>query len=182
MHANSLSLFRRHGLPHFKAGMEVLEIGPDPDWLCRDMLPAGVEYYHADAQNVRLDAPGAIRMNGEYAIDAWTARVDVGLAVVFACNVIEHVKKHWRWVVELARVTKPGGVLVFVSPVSWPFHEAPVDCWRIYPDGYKALFDEAGLEHVESWSGNVAPIDEKWRGEHGDRSPIDTVAVARKPV
>ena len=66
--------------------------------------------------------------------------------VVLSGNVIEHVRKSWQWFRELARVCKPGGLVVTVAPVSWGYHEAPVDCWRIYPEGMRALHDEAGLK------------------------------------
>ena len=46
---------------------------------------------------------------------------------------------------ELARVTKPGGLVIVIGPVSWTYHEAPVDCWRIYPEGMRALYEEAKL-------------------------------------
>jgi hypothetical protein len=26
----------------------------------------------------------------------------------------------------------------------WPFHEYPIDCWRAYPDGMTALYEEGG--------------------------------------
>jgi len=55
------------------------------------------------------------------------------------------VAKIWRWMPELARVTKPGGLVITISPTSWPYHEAPIDCWRMYPEGMKALCDDAGL-------------------------------------
>ncbi len=49
---------------------------------------------------------------------------------------------------ELSRVVRPGGYIVTVNPVSWPYHEAPIDCWRVFPDGMQALLDDAGLEMV----------------------------------
>lgn len=36
--------------------------------------------------------------------------------------------------------------MITINPVSWPYHEAPVDCWRVYPEGMRALYEEAGLE------------------------------------
>ena len=52
--------------------------------------------------------------------------------IVLSANVIEHVRCVWRWLPELARVCKAGGLVITISPVSWPYHEAPIDCWRIY--------------------------------------------------
>jgi len=34
--------------------------------------------------------------------------------------------------------------------VSWPYHEAPVDCWRAYPEGIKALFEDSGFSIIVS--------------------------------
>jgi hypothetical protein len=45
----------------------------------------------------------------------------------------------------LARIAAPGGHVITISPISWPYHEAPVDCWRIYPEGIKSLCEEASL-------------------------------------
>jgi hypothetical protein len=42
-------------------------------------------------------------------------------------------------------VIKPGGICITINPVSWPYHLAPVDCWRIYPDGMKALSASTGF-------------------------------------
>jgi SAM-dependent methyltransferase len=75
--------------------------------------------------------------------------------VVFSAQVIEHVRKIWRWMPELARVCRPGGVVVTINPVSWHYHESPVDCWRIYPEGMRALSDDAGLDVELSEWGSV---------------------------
>jgi SAM-dependent methyltransferase len=75
--------------------------------------------------------------------------------VVVSGNVIEHVAKPWRWVPELARIAKPGGVVITIAPVSWPYHKSPIDCWRMYPDGLEALYEDAGLETVMSTWGSL---------------------------
>ena len=55
---------------------------------------------------------------------------------------MEHVSRIWLWIKELERITKPGGKIILISPISWPYHEAPIDCWRIYPEGMKALIND----------------------------------------
>jgi SAM-dependent methyltransferase len=70
--------------------------------------------------------------------------------LVLAGQVIEHVRKIWVWIKELERVCKKGGHVIIINPVSWPFHEAPVDCWRIYPDGMRALLEDTGLRIIDT--------------------------------
>jgi ubiquinone/menaquinone biosynthesis C-methylase UbiE len=64
--------------------------------------------------------------------------------VVLTGSTMEHVEAIWRWVPELARVLKAGGLLAIVTHWSFPEHRYPVDCWRIMPDGMRYLFDQTG--------------------------------------
>jgi SAM-dependent methyltransferase len=179
MHGNSLALLKRFGLAYFRAGMDVLEIGPDAQWFCKALVePTGIHYRHADVANSALNDPACVRMTDEYGIDCPDGSFDM----VFSANVVEHVRKPWKWLTELARVTKPGGHIICVNPVSWPYHQAPHDCWRLFPEAYRALFEEAGLEHAFSWHGNLVPIDGHWLVEHGAQVVTDTIAIGRKPA
>ena len=65
--------------------------------------------------------------------------------IVFSAQVMEHVQKIWVWLRELKRITKPGGKIITIMPVSYIFHACPIDCWRIYPDGMIGLMEEVGL-------------------------------------
>lgn len=212
MHPNSVLLFRRYALPLFTAGTRVLEVGPDGNpSTYRQQITAPIIWSTADlasqvdAGGERLWGSGAgddltFPMRTEYAIPA----PDAGFDIVVSGQVIEHVRKPWIWMKELARVCAPGGVVVTVNPVSWPYHEAPVDCWRIYPEGMRALCEEAGL-HVElthcdslegrplSWfPGKSYNAGRGPRGRMLNRAkalvgwplPIafDTVTIARKPA
>jgi SAM-dependent methyltransferase len=181
MHNNSLELFVRHGLPLIKVGDRVLEVGPDwaiPGGRVRPhILRAGASYSFTDIDPKNKYSHEYLSMFDEYSIDVDTNSFDV----VVTLSVIEHVRQIWTWVGELVRVTRPGGLNIYVSPVSWPFHESPVDCWRILPEGYKALFQATGLEHVSSWTGNVSPLEDYLRAEHGPHQVTDTIAIGRKP-
>jgi SAM-dependent methyltransferase len=156
-------------------GSDVLEVGPDRSWSCRELV-GGCRYFFADVANTNPSSTGFVRMSGPYRFDVGDGVFDA----VFSCNVIEHVPKPWLWLEELVRVIKPGGLIICVNPVSWPYHEAPVDCWRLLPEAYKALFDEAGLETVFTWHGNLVPLEDGWRAEHGPATVTDTIAVGRK--
>jgi SAM-dependent methyltransferase len=141
MHDNSLLMFERYARQRFAAGMRVLEIGgtvqgssyrravddPSIAWETLDMVArpgvshVAVDEYHYPLPDDRYD-------------------------VVLSGQVAEHVRQIWRWMAELRRIVKPGGLLITISPVSWPYHEAPCDCWRLYPQAMSALCESADLQ------------------------------------
>ena len=187
MHKGSYELFVKHGLPLITPRQRVLEVGPDvekpgdPYSIKQALMAQGVEYYYTDLNcqgEGKVGDRSYVGMSGPYHIKVHTNRLDA----VVSANVAEHVSKLWEWVKELGRILLPGGYLILINPLSWPYHEAPVDCWRIYPEGYKALFEWAGLEHVFSWHGvTVEQVEEPWLHEHGPGPVRDCIAVARKP-
>ena len=140
MHTNSRLLFEKYALPLFKPGMKVLEIGPDsfPSTYQRLTEGLSLDWHTLDTNdNPRLTYP----KSSEYYFMIPDGTYDA----VLSGQVIEHVKKPWRWIPELARITKAGGLVITINPVSWPYHRAPVDCWRIYPEGMKALYEDSLL-------------------------------------
>ena len=75
--------------------------------------------------------------------------------IVLSGNVLEHVRKVWIWINELSRICKEGEIVITINPVSIGYHPHPVDCWRAFPDGLKALYDEAGLKVILSVCENL---------------------------
>lgn len=77
---------------------------------------------------------------------------------------------------EISRVLKPGGLACIIVPSGGPEHRYPLDCWRFYPDGMRALanFGRLLVEDVRTqWEGfNDPEGSDLWR---------DSVLVARKP-
>lgn len=145
MHPNSKLLFNRYAGGLFQPGQKVLEIGPDenPSTYRKLITITGLEWRSTDL----MARPGVDDvMADEYHLPYADGTFDI----ILAGQVIEHVKKTWVWIKEVGRICKPGGKIVLINPVSWPYHEAPVDCWRIYPEGIKALAEDAGLEVVLS--------------------------------
>jgi SAM-dependent methyltransferase len=140
MHINSKLLFDKYAKSIFKPNTRVLEVGPNKhpstyqeavdiptiNWQTVDILS------HSELSYVAT-SPYSFPIS------------DNTFDVVLSGQVIEHVSKPWVWIKELARVCKPGGRVITINPVSWPHHLAPIDCWRIYPDGMKALYEDAGL-------------------------------------
>ena len=106
--------------------------------------------------------------------------------VVFAISVFEHLLFPWKVVMEINKVTKPGG-LVFVSThPAWPAHELPWDFWRYQPAGLHALFHRAtGFELVAVSDGLPAKIyslvdDPPTRPMHTQSLNQGVAALARK--
>lgn len=71
--------------------------------------------------------------------------------VVLCGSTLEHTRRPWRLIPELARVLRRGGLLAIVTHWRFPYHAYPIDTFRFLPDGLRALFDEAGgaLERYE---------------------------------
>ncbi len=141
MHRNSQMIFEAYGRSYFKKGMKILEIGPDGNPSSFQKLVNIPEIRWETLDLVDIHKPTHL-VNEEYTFPL----ADNSYDLIVSANVIEHVRKIWTWMKELTRICKSGGVLITVCPLSWPFHEYPVDCWRIYPEGMKALYEEAGLK------------------------------------
>lgn len=141
MHKNSELLFTKYALPFFTSGMKVLEIGPDqcPSWYQRRVAAALSVEWHT------LDLYDSAQLTYANSAENSFAIPDGSYDLVLSGQVLEHVRKPWIWLPELARVTTTGGLVVTINPVSWVYHEAPIDCWRVYPEGMKALYEEAAL-------------------------------------
>lgn len=64
--------------------------------------------------------------------------------IVISGSTMEHVQAIWRWIPELVRLVRPGGMLAVITHTYWKYHPHPHDCWRVMPDGMKYLFDMTG--------------------------------------
>jgi len=74
------------------------------------------------------------------------------------CNeVLEHVPEPARLMAEVARVLKPGGVLLLTTPQTWGLHMEPYDFYRYTKYGLRYLAEKSGLEVIE-----VAPTCGLW--------------------
>lgn len=152
MNKNDQLLFAEYARSVFTPQSRVLEIGPDrhPSTF-RGIVEHEVGAWDTLDFHTRTDVPLTYRVKSEYEYPVGDAAYDV----VLSANVIEHVPKIWTWMKELARICRPGGHVVTINPISWHYHESPIDCWRIYPAGMKALSEEAGLEVVVSEWGSM---------------------------
>ena len=93
--------------------------------------------------------------------------------VVLSGQAFEHVEFFWLTWLEMLRVLKPGGLLFLIAPSRGPEHRYPQDCWRFYPDGYRALAKFGGCELLDV-STDWEPHPDRWSAPWGD-----TVGVFR---
>lgn len=148
MHLNSELLFRKYAMPFFKDNIKVLEIGPAgfPSAYQKVVANPSIQWHTIDFEDTTFIESAAhkltYKLTSPYKFPVESDKYDV----IISGQVIEHVEKIWVWMDELKRVVKNGGHIITINPVSWPYHEAPVDCWRIYPAGIKALADQLDLK------------------------------------
>jgi ubiquinone/menaquinone biosynthesis C-methylase UbiE len=199
MHNNSKLLFAKYATPFFDGAKRVLEIGPDgfPSSYRKLIPQEGLQWDTLDI----IDSPKLTYPKSQlYSFPVADNTYDI----VLSGQVIEHVAKIWRWMPELARVTKPKGVVITVNPSSWPYHEAPIDCWRMFPEGMKALCEDSGLSVETSFFGSIEPPKttrsipgrspewQNWKHRYSMRflgffgfpveKAFDTITIARKPA
>jgi len=65
--------------------------------------------------------------------------------IVFATQVIEHVRNPHLMVRECKRVLRPNGCLILSGPFFWPLHEEPYDFFRFTKYGFEQIVKEAGF-------------------------------------
>jgi hypothetical protein len=101
----------------------------------------------------------------------WNNIQDGAFDVVVSGQALEHTRFPWLFVKELARIVRPGGAVCIIAPYQWDYHKFPIDCWRVYPDGMRAVMEHSGLTVISTHMNDNG--DPHFRG--------DTVGVARKP-
>lgn len=106
----------------------------------------------------------------------WTEIESNSYDVVVTGQVFEHVEFFWVTILEIARVLKEGGICCIIAPSNGVEHRYPVDCWRYYPDGFRALAKYAGM--------NILEVYTQWKNVgYPDGSDIwkDSVLICQKP-
>lgn len=107
---------------------------------------------------------------------AWREVRSNSADVVVSGQAFEHIEYFWITMLEIARVLRPGGLCCIIAPSSGPEHRYPVDCWRFYPDGMRALAAFSRMEMVE--------VSTQWDDQgYNDGSDWwhDSMLVCRKP-
>jgi SAM-dependent methyltransferase len=98
----------------------------------------------------------------------WKNIPDASFDVVVSVSTMEHSKYPWMFMAQVARIVKPGGLVLIIAPYGWEYHYPP-DCWRIMPDGMRAVMGYVGLKVVEVY-------------HQGETLRGDTIGVATRPA
>ncbi len=181
MHKNAELIFEKYALPLIPNGETILDVGAGKKFWKSPFLRLAKErgwiYKFCDEANFGTQSSEFVSMSSPYRIDC----ADGSFGVVIASQVIEHVTRPWLWVPELARVTRSGGLVVLVCPLSWNWHRCPIDAFRVMPDGMRILFEDAGLgpkvttfDNLDGGVNNSSTM--------GGKSPVyDCIGIGVKP-
>ena len=82
---------------------------------------------------------------------------DGSFDTVVSFHVLEHTEDPGKVLSEMARVLRPGGIVLLAVPFMWGLHELPRDFFRLTPAGLVQLLERAGLEraYVEPICGSL---------------------------
>ncbi|MEE9910748.1 MAG: glycosyltransferase [Deltaproteobacteria bacterium] len=80
----------------------------------------------------------------------WPELSDESFDVIISGQAFEHIEYPWLIIEEMNRVLKKNGLICIVAPSRGPEHKYPVDCWRYYPDGFRALAKWVNLEVLDA--------------------------------
>ena len=96
--------------------------------------------------------------------------------LIVSGQAFEHIEFFWLTWLEMARILKPGGRIFLLAPSRGYEHRHPQDCWRFYPDSYRALASYGGLNLLDvstDWEPHRDPDSAPWG---------DTVGVFQQPA
>ena len=140
--------------------LRVLDIGSyDVNGSYRTLFNDPVWQY----QGIDLEAgPGVdIVLESAYRLPFPSGSVDL----VVSGQAFEHIEFFWMTWLEIMRVLKPGGTVFLIAPSRGPEHRYPQDCWRFYPDGFRALAKFGNCELIEvstDWEPHPDPGSAEW--------------------
>lgn len=100
--------------------------------------------------------------------------------VIISCDVFEHIDRPWLAAAEIARILRPGGIVLTRTVWAWRNHPCPIDYWRFSPQCLDFLFDSLEcLELGYDLSERRADYPGFWR-DGGDSVPVDELGGFRE--
>ena len=168
MHDTALEIGRRFFETYGLATSTIVELGAcNVNGTLRDVAPKNARYIGLDV------APGAgvdVVINPNAALPLASAAVDI----VVSSSMLEHDAFFWQTFLEMARITKPGGIIYINAPSNGRYHRYPVDNWRFYPDCGRVLANWGASQ------GQKLVLQESFVAERQGDVWNDFVAIFRK--
>ena len=133
MHDTALAMGRCLFEIYGQATSTIIELGAcNVNGTLRDVSPAGARYIGLDVAS----GPGVdVVIKPICALPFISDSADI----VVSTSMFEHDNFFWQTFLEMARITKPGGIIYVNAPSNGWYHRYPIDNWRFYPDCGKAL-------------------------------------------
>jgi SAM-dependent methyltransferase len=146
--------FVREAAARLELSGPVVEIGSRPaagQENLADLRPLfdGVDYIGCDLRS----GPGVDRIEDVHALTF----ADASVGTVLALDTLEHVADPLRAVAEIARILRPGGVVLMSSVMFFPIHEHPWDYWRFTPEGLDLVLGPFEQRLVMALGWNLMP-------------------------
>jgi SAM-dependent methyltransferase len=114
-------------------------------------------------EHLGMDIP--VTIHGMEALDVGGSALALPFAAaefdtVLATEVLEHVPSPDAMLAEIARVLRPGGVLILSAPLHEPLHELPYDYFRYTHIALQALLERNGftMQAIERRGGPVSVL------------------------
>jgi len=81
---------------------------------------------------------------------SWSELENESFDVIISGQAFEHIEFPWLIITEMNKKLKRNGLICIVAPSRGPEHKYPIDCWRYYPDGFRALAKWTNLKVLEA--------------------------------
>lgn len=110
----------------------------------------------------------------------WKEIKDDSFDFVISANAFEHIEYPWLTICEIYRKLKKGGIACIIAPNSIHEHRYPVDCYRYFSDGFRALAKWSGFDVIDVTVSGVP--DEDASTEWYAAGHNDTMMIAAKGI
>ena len=120
----------------------------------------------------------------------WSELEDESFDFIISGNAFEHIEYPWLTISEIYKKITKDGFACIIAPNTIDEHRYPVDCYRYYSDGFRALAKWAGFTVVSVTVGGVpdeSPSYEWFADGHNDTMMVitkqkDTEKLLNLPV
>lgn len=110
----------------------------------------------------------------------WDELEDESFDFVISANAFEHIEYPWLTICEIYKKLKKGGFACILAPNSIHEHRYPVDCYRYFSDGFRALAKWGGFDVIDVTVSGVP--DENVSAEWYAAGHNDTMMILAKEI